>query len=82
MVTEWRLLEEFSEQGARIAQRGVGHLVASLIIQPTLLQRIKEAQGRDLRLKRLMEDEEKRERVGLRLAGDGLIKMGDRVCVP
>ena len=82
MAKEWRLLEEFSEHGAIIAQRGVGHLVASIIVQPTLLQRIQEAQGRDPDLKRWMEDEGKRARVGLRLAGDGLIKMGDRICVP
>jgi len=56
MVTEWRLLEEFNEQEMQIVQRGLGHLVASLVVQPMLLQRIREAQSKDLRLKRLMDD--------------------------
>ena len=30
----------------------------------------------------LMEDDEKREKVGLRVASDELIKLGDQVCVP
>ena len=63
-------------------QQSSGHLVASLVVLSTLLQRIKEAQSKDLRLMKLMEDEEKRTRVGLRVANDGLVKLGDRICVP
>ena len=31
---------------------------------------------------KLMEDEEKRTKVGLRVANDGLIKLGEWICVP
>ena len=31
---------------------------------------------------KLLEDKDKSARVGLRVANDGLVKLGDRVCVP
>ena len=81
MVTEWRLLEEFGDQNLQISQQRPRHMVASLVIQPILLQRIGEAQKRDSRLVKLIGDEEKRTKVGLQVADDGLIKLGERVCV-
>ena len=82
MMTEWKLLEEFRAHDLLILHKGSGHLVASLVVQSTLLQKIKEAQSKDLGLRKLMEDEEKSARVGLRVANDGLVKLGGRVCVP
>jgi len=82
MVTEWKLLEEFRDQNLQIVQQNPRQMVASLVVQPTLLQRIGEAQKKDSRLMKLMEDEEKRTKLGLRVASDGLIKLGGRVCVP
>ena len=82
MIMEWKLLEEFQDQNLQIVQQSLRHMVASLVVQPTLLQRIGEAQQKDSRLMKLMEDEEKRTKVGLRVANDGLIKLGEWICVP
>ena len=82
MVKEWKLLEEFSELNIQISQRGEKHFLGNLVVQPTLLHRIKEAQSSDPVLRKMMENEEKRIQIGLRVANDGLIKIGERVCVP
>ena len=77
-----KLLEEFSELNLQISQREDKHFIANLVIQPTLLQRIAEAQKSDPELMEMMKIEELRIKNGLRLANDGLIKVGDRICVP
>jgi len=82
MVQEWKLLEEFSELDLQISQREDKHFLANLVVQPTLLQRIAEAQKSDLELIEMMKTEELRIKNRLRLADDGLIKIGDRICVP
>jgi len=82
MVSEWKLLEEFSELNLQISQREDKHFLANLVVQPTLLHRIGEAQKSDPELRKIMATEEKRIKIGLRLTNDGLIKIGDRICVP
>ncbi|GKV07057.1 hypothetical protein SLEP1_g18864 [Rubroshorea leprosula] len=49
---------------------------------PTLLLRIKEAQQKDSRLMELMKDNEKSLKMGLHISDDGVIRLGDRICVP
>ena len=82
MVLEWKMLEEFSELNLQISQRGERHFLANVVVQPTLLQRIGEAQKSDSELMEMMKTEELRIKHELRLANDGLIKIRDRVCVP
>ena len=82
MITEWKLLEEFQDQNLQIVRQSPKSMVVSLVIQPTILQKIDKAQKKDYRLMRIIEDEEKRTKVGLRVANDGLIKLEERVCVP
>ena len=62
MITEWKLLEEFQDQNLQIVRQSPKYMVASLVIQPTILQKIGEAQKKDYRLMRMVEDEEMRKK--------------------
>ena len=37
MLTEWRFLEKFKDQNVQILQQCSRHMVASLVVEPTLL---------------------------------------------
>ncbi|GKV38840.1 hypothetical protein SLEP1_g46705 [Rubroshorea leprosula] len=81
MVMEWKLLEEFKNLNVRFLPPKVDVLVSSLMVQPTLLSKIKEAQQKDSRLMEWMKDSGKSSKMGLHISDDGTIRLGDRICV-
>ncbi|GKV45643.1 hypothetical protein SLEP1_g52705 [Rubroshorea leprosula] len=82
MVMEWKLLEEFKNLNVRFLPPKSDVLVSSLMVQPTLLSKIKEAQQKDSRLMEWMKDSGKSFKMGLYISDDGIIRLGDRICVP
>ncbi|GKV24884.1 hypothetical protein SLEP1_g34427 [Rubroshorea leprosula] len=82
MVMEWKLLEEFKNLNVRFLPPKSDVLVSSLMVQPTLLSKIKEAQQKDSRLVEWMKDSGKSSKMGLHISDDGIIRLGDRICVP
>ncbi|GKU88786.1 hypothetical protein SLEP1_g3007 [Rubroshorea leprosula] len=82
MVMEWKLLEEFQNLNVRFLPPMSDVLVSSLMVQPTLLSKIKEAQQKDSRLMEWMKDSGKSSKMGLHISDDGIIRLGDRICVP
>ncbi|GKV05622.1 hypothetical protein SLEP1_g17609 [Rubroshorea leprosula] len=79
---EWKLLEEFKNLNVRFLPPKSDVLVSSLMVQPTLLSKIKEAQQKDSRLMEWMKDNGKSSKMGLHISDDGIIRLGDRICVP
>ena len=57
-------------------------LMASIQVQSDLIQPIKEGQLRDPRLIYLMNEVEKELKPIFQVSKDGLLRFGDRVCVP
>ncbi|GKV48743.1 hypothetical protein SLEP1_g55542 [Rubroshorea leprosula] len=82
MVMEWKLLEEFKNLNVRFLPPKSDVLVSSMMVQPTLLSKIKEAQQKDSRLMEWMKDSGKSSKMGLHISDDGIIRLGDRICVP
>ncbi|GKV32449.1 hypothetical protein SLEP1_g41058 [Rubroshorea leprosula] len=82
MVMEWKLLEEFKDLNVKFVPPKFDVLVSSLMVQPTLLSNIKEAQQKDSRLMEWMKDSGKSFETGLHISDDGIIRLGDRICVP
>ncbi|GKV48019.1 hypothetical protein SLEP1_g54860 [Rubroshorea leprosula] len=82
MVIEWKLLEEFKDLNVRFLPPKSDVLGSSLMVQLTLLARIKEAQQKDSRLMELMKDNEKSSKMDLHISDDGIIRLGDKICVP
>ncbi|GKV43664.1 hypothetical protein SLEP1_g50928 [Rubroshorea leprosula] len=82
MVMELKLLEEFKNLNVRFLPPKSNVLVSSLIVQPTLLSKIKEAQQKDSKLMEWMKDSGESSKMGLHILDDGIIRLGDRICVP
>jgi len=51
-------------------------------IQPTLLEKIKEAQSGDLKLREFREQVEARLRTDMQIHADGMLRFGNRICMP
>jgi len=51
-------------------------------IQPTLLEKIREAQSRDLKLQEFREQVEAGLRSDIQIHADGTLCFGNRICVP
>ncbi|GKV11199.1 hypothetical protein SLEP1_g22471 [Rubroshorea leprosula] len=82
MVMEWKLLEEFKNLNVKFLPPKSDVLVSSLMVQPMLLSKIKEAQQKDSRLMEWMKDSGKSSKMGLHISDDGIIRLVDRICVP
>ncbi|GKV36288.1 hypothetical protein SLEP1_g44436 [Rubroshorea leprosula] len=82
MVMEWKLLEEFKNLNVRFLPPKSDVLVSSLMVQPMLVSKIKKAQQKDSRLMEWMKDNGKSSKMGLHISDDGIIRLGDRICVP
>ncbi|XP_041009366.1 uncharacterized protein LOC121253422 [Juglans microcarpa x Juglans regia] len=57
-------------------------LVASLTVQPALIDRIKLAQKEDTKVARLIEEVEKENKSEFSVSEDGVLRFGNRFCVP
>ena len=51
-------------------------------IQPTLLEKIREAQGRDPKLQEFREQVKAGLRSDMQIPADGMLHFGNRICVP
>ena len=57
-------------------------MIANLIVQPALIDRIKLAQKEDSKLARLIEEVEKGDKPEFNVSEDGVLRFGNRCCVP
>ncbi|XP_050238318.1 uncharacterized protein LOC126687806 [Mercurialis annua] len=86
VTTEWRrpLIKEIYtmfSQNIRFEVSYLGSLIAQLSVRPTLIDRIRELQGEDPQLKRVMEEVEKGKCQDFSVV-NGTLKYGTRLCVP
>ncbi|KAH9744611.1 Endonuclease [Citrus sinensis] len=68
--------------GIEIITHGQADLLAHLIVQPTLIDRIKVAQKNDVELNKIREDVNKGYKPGFRLDKGDALWLGQRLCVP
>ncbi|XP_050227663.1 uncharacterized protein LOC126677201 [Mercurialis annua] len=86
VTIEWRrpLIKEINtmfSQNIRFEVSYLGSLIAQLSVRPTLIDRIRELQGEDPQLKRVMEEVEKGKCQDFSVV-NGTLKYGTRLCVP
>ncbi|OMO91869.1 reverse transcriptase [Corchorus capsularis] len=82
ITTQRRLLEELDGEQIEVVMQGEGVLLASLVVQPSLIERIKVAQKDDLELCRIKEDVENGLKTDFNIHIDGTLQFGSRLCVP
>ena len=56
--------------------------MASLTIQPTLIEKIKSSQVDDAQIVKIIEEVQEGKRPGFNVSNDGVLKFGKRLCVP
>ena len=77
------LFEEMRRMDLMVIRRATspGKLMV-IQIQPTLLEKIKEAQGRNPKLQKFREQVKAESRSDMQIHADGTLRFGNRICVP
>ena len=83
MITQQRpLLEELQRLRLEIVSPGSTARLMSLVLQPTLLDRIREKQSGDPYLLRIREQLDRGQAEGFAVDSSGVLRYRDRLCVP
>ena len=53
-----------------------------MTIQPTLIEKIKSSQVNDAQIVKIIEEVQERKRPGFNVSNDGVLRFGNRLCVP
>ncbi|CAL8083996.1 unnamed protein product [Prunus armeniaca] len=82
LTTQLEITRDFEKLSIDVRGRGDSSYLATLVVQPTLMDRIKECQKKDAEmgniLNRVLEGKES----NFRVSEDGVLHLGKRVCVP
>jgi hypothetical protein len=82
LTTQKEIINDLERMGIEIV---MGHSVAylaSLSIQPTLIERIKLSQSGDSQLVKIMDEVRSGKKPMFNISDDGVLKFGNRLCVP
>ena len=82
LTTQKQILLDLEKLGIEVVRSNDRAYVASMSIQPTLIKRIKEAQGNDVHLKKIMEEISLGKRPNFAIFDDGALHFEGRLCVP
>ncbi|KAH9671844.1 Endonuclease [Citrus sinensis] len=76
------LVKDLRRCGIEVVAHGQADLLANLIVQPTLIDKVKVAQKNDIELNKIREDVSKRHKPRFRLDNGDALWWGQRLCVP
>ena len=83
LTTQHRLLMDLERAGIEVITSDTSTFLASLIVQPTLIDRIKAAQKVDLGLVKLVEEVENGgDKSDFSVSEDGVLRFRGRLCMP
>ena len=83
LITDQKnILEDLQRLNIEIRWHNHGVQLANLRVQPTLIDRIKDAQGKDPQLQKLKAEMEIRLQMEFCMHKDGTLRFGERLCVP
>ncbi|XP_039121058.1 uncharacterized protein LOC120257840 [Dioscorea cayenensis subsp. rotundata] len=83
LITSQRsILEEIRRMELQIVLPSASASLANMMLRPTLLERIKIAQEKDDYLQKIRQEAKDGSQGQFRIHEDGLIRFGDRICVP
>ena len=76
------LLLELRTLNVELAQGEKGALLSTLKFRPVLIDRVREAQGKDEQMEKIKEHVQQGNRVDFVISEDGTLLYGSRLCVP
>ena len=82
ITSQPRILEDMQGMDIALVTNQCSFMLASLTIQPSIVDKIKEGQAIDANLQKVRVEVIKGEKPEFNLAGDGTLRFGTRLCVP
>ena len=82
ITSQPRILEDMRSMDVALVTNQCSFMLASLMIKPSILNKIKERQASDADLQKVRVEVIKGEKPEFNLAGDGTLRFGTRLCVP
>ena len=82
LTTQKHIINDLERLGVEVVIDGSQSYLASLSVQPTLIEKIKSSQGCDPQLMKIMEEVRGGNRLEFNISNDGALRFGDRLCVP
>ena len=82
LTTQNEIIKDLERMGLEIFMGDSQVFMASLTIQPTLIEKIKSSQVDDVQIVKIIEEVQEGKRPGFNVSNDGVLKFGKRLCVP
>jgi hypothetical protein len=82
LTTQKHIINDLERLGVEVVIGGSQSYLASLSVQPTLIEKIKISQGCDPQLMKIMEEVRGGNRLEFNISNDGALRFGNRLCVP
>ena len=82
LTTQNEIIEDLERMGIEIIMGNSQVFMASLTIQPTLIEKIKSSQVDDAQIVKIIEEVQEGKRPELNVSNDGVLRIGKRLCVP
>ena len=82
LTTQKEIIKDLERMGIEIVMGDSQVFMASLTIQPTLIEKIKGSQVDDAQIVKIIEEVQEGKRPGFNVSNDGVLRFGNRLCVP
>uniref|UniRef100_A0A2N9IPW9 Reverse transcriptase n=1 Tax=Fagus sylvatica TaxID=28930 RepID=A0A2N9IPW9_FAGSY len=82
LTTQKEIINDLERMGIEVVMGHSGAYLASLSVQPTLIERIKLSQSGDSQLVKIMDEVQSGKKPMFNISDDGVLKFGNRLCVP
>uniref|UniRef100_A0A2N9HRA9 RNA-directed DNA polymerase n=1 Tax=Fagus sylvatica TaxID=28930 RepID=A0A2N9HRA9_FAGSY len=82
LTTQKEIINDLERMGIEVVMGHSGAYLASLSVQPTLIERIKLLQSGDSQLVKIMDEVRSGKKPMFNISDDGILKFGNRLCVP
>uniref|UniRef100_A0A7N2MWN1 RNA-directed DNA polymerase n=1 Tax=Quercus lobata TaxID=97700 RepID=A0A7N2MWN1_QUELO len=82
LTTQKEIIKDLERMGIEIVMGDSQVFMASLTIQPTLIEKIKSSQVDDAQIIKIIEEVQEGKRPEFNVSNDGVLRFGKRLCVP
>ena len=82
LTTQKEIIKDLERMGIEIFIGDSQVFMASLTIQPTLIEKIKSSKVDDAQIIKIIEEVQEGKRLGFNVSNDGVLRFGNRLCVP
>ena len=82
LTTQKEIINDLERMGIEIVMGNSQAFMASLTIQPTLIEKIKRSQVDDAQIVKIVEEVQEGKRPEFNVSNDGVLRFGKRLCMP